>query len=53
MSNNDLEEEIDHLAAKVEQKIKEGRSFIDGLPDFTPRSRRSRKMRQTIKNNGR
>lgn len=48
MPNHDLDEEIDQLAVKVEQKIAETQEFLDGLPEFAPRSQRSRKLQRKV-----
>lgn len=48
MTNNDLDEDIDQLAVEVEQKIEETRQFIDDLPEFAPRSDRSRKLHRKV-----
>lgn len=34
MSDEDLHAEIDTLALNIEQSIKQGRAFLDELPDF-------------------
>lgn len=41
--NDDLEKEIQELAISIEQKIEENKQTLDGLPDFEPRSQRSKK----------
>lgn len=48
MSKNDFHEELDHLAIKIEQKIKKGDKILKNTPDFSPRSVRSKKMRKTL-----
>lgn len=46
----DLHDEIDDLAADIERKIAEGEAFISQLPDFSPRSQRSRGFEKASKN---
>lgn len=41
-------DEIDQFAIKVERTIAETESFINGLPDFAPRSERSQKMQRAV-----
>lgn len=48
MTNNDLHDEIDQLAVEIEQKIEENREFLDDLPEFAPRSDRSRKLQRKV-----
>jgi len=43
---NDLNKEIDQFAIEVETTISETESFLDSLPEFAPRSRRSKKLRR-------
>jgi len=52
MEKDELDEEIDQLAVEIEQKIEETRAFLDDLPEFAPRSDRSRKMQRKVKRNG-
>jgi hypothetical protein len=48
MTNHDLHDEIDQLAVEVEQTIAETQEFLDELPDFAPRSQRSRKLQRKV-----
>jgi hypothetical protein len=48
MTNNDLNEEIEQLAIEVKQRIEETESFLNGLPEFAPRSNRSKKLQRTV-----
>lgn len=48
MTTNDLDDEIDQLAVRIEESIESGQRFLDGLPDFAPRSERSLKMQNKI-----
>ena len=46
---DDLSEEIDALARKVERTIQRGREFLDSLPEFEKRSEAAKKMERVIK----
>lgn len=48
MNDAEFHEQIDELAAKVEKQIEEHQAYIEGLPDFQPRSRRARKLRKQV-----
>jgi hypothetical protein len=48
MMDNDRQDEIDQLAVRVERKIAETQEFLDDLPEFAPRSDRSRKLQQQV-----
>jgi hypothetical protein len=48
MTNNDLHDDIDQLAVEIERKIEENREFLDDLPEFAPRSDRSRKLQRKV-----
>jgi hypothetical protein len=50
MSSNDFDERASQLAVEIEQAIEEGEEFLEQLPEFAPRSQRSRKMQQAIQN---
>lgn len=50
MTNNELDDEIDELAIKIEKKIIENRKRIEALPEFAPRSKRSKKLRKQVTN---
>lgn len=49
MSGNDFHAELDHLARKVEEKIAEGEAKIEEIPDFEPRSERSKQIRRVTR----
>lgn len=42
---DDLDQQIDELAIEIEKTIAETQEYLDQLPEFEPRSQRSRKMR--------
>lgn len=44
----ELHDDIDRLAIKIERKIEENREFLDDLPEFAPRSDRSRKLQRKV-----
>ena len=46
--DNDLGEQIDQLAIKIEEQIAETEAFLDNLPDFAPRSARSEKVHDVL-----
>ena len=48
MENHDLHGEIDQLAVEIEQTIAETELFLDELPQFAPRSGRSRKVHEVL-----
>jgi hypothetical protein len=48
--DKDLHDDIDQLAVEIEQKIAETQEFLDKLPDFAPRSQRSRKLKKAAEN---
>ena len=41
--NNDLEKEIQELAISIEEAIEQNEEMLHDLPEFEPRSSRSRK----------
>lgn len=48
MTKSDIHDDIDQLAIEVEQEIATNREFIDGLPEYAPRSDRSKKLQRAL-----
>lgn len=44
--NSDLHDEIDQLAIQIERKIEENEEELEELPEFAPRSKRSRNLQE-------
>lgn len=42
------DEELDELALAIERRIAKTDEFLDDLPDFAPRSQRSRKLQRAL-----
>jgi hypothetical protein len=50
MENRDFDKRAEELAVRIEERISDGEAFIADLPDFKPRSERSKKLRQQTRN---